>query len=200
MDRSEEIVRFWFAGVDGDGWQIPEERRDYWFGKDDAVDADLRSHFGTDVERAAAGLLKNWEASARGRLALILLLDQFPRNIHRGKPAAFAHDGEALRLCREGLAFGHDLELRPAERAFFYLPLEHAEDREAQAEAVRLYEALLAGAPAMVRHIFQEFFDYAVAHQRIIDRFGRFPHRNAILGRKTTEEEAEFLKQPGSSF
>ena len=200
MERSEEILREWFAEADGDGWSFSEEREKYWFGKNAQVDADLRKRFVTDVERAAAGLLRGWEATPRGRLALIILLDQLPRNIHRGTPAAFAHDAQALQLARDGIDLGHDLQLRPIERSFFYLPFEHAEDPEAQAQAVRLYDALAAGAPPQARERFRVFLDYAVAHKKIIDRFGRFPHRNDILGRDTTDEEASFLKQPGSSF
>ena len=200
MERSEEILREWFAEADGDGWSFSEEREKYWFGKNAQVDADLRKRFVTDVERAAAGLLRGWEATPRGRLALIILLDQLPRNIHRGTPAAFAHDAQALQLARDGIDLGHDLQLRPIERSFFYLPFEHAEDPEAQAQAVRLYDALAAGAPPHARERFRVFLDYAVAHKKIIDRFGRFPHRNDILGRDTTDEEASFLKQPGSSF
>jgi len=200
MERSEEILRQWFGDEGGDGWNFSEERERYWFGKDPAVDADLRKRFVTDMERAAAGLLRGWEATPRGRLALIVLLDQLPRNIHRGTPAAFAHDAQALELARDGIDLGHDLQLRPIERSFFYLPFEHAEDPEAQAQAVRLYDALAAGAPPPARDRFRVFLDYAVAHKRIIDRFGRFPHRNGILGRATTDEEASFLEQPGSSF
>jgi len=200
MERSEEILRHWFADVSDDGWTVPEERMQYWFGKDDRTDAELRRLFLYDMERAAAGLLRDWAETPRGRLALVLLLDQMPRNIHRGTPAAFAHDGLALELVREGLARGDDLKLRPIERAFFYLPLEHAEDRDAQAEAVRRYATLLADAPDHARQTFKEFHDYAVAHKRIIDRFGRFPHRNEILGRESTEAEEAFLQEPGSSF
>jgi len=198
MERSEEILRYWFDEV-GD-WDFPPEREAMWFGKDPEVDAEIRRRFGTDVERAAAGLLDDWAETPRGRLALVVLLDQFPRNIHRGKPAAFAHDGKALALAREGVARGHDRALRPIERAFFYLPFEHAESREAQAASVRLFRALLDEAPPEAKDRFRVFHDYAVAHQRIIDRFGRFPHRNEILGRETTPEEAAFLQQPGSSF
>lgn len=192
MERSEEILRHWF----GEG----ADRSAYWFGKSEEVDAELRRLFKYDVDRAASGILDDWAATPRGRLALILLLDQFPRNLHRGTPAAFAWDKRALSLALEGLDRGHDRQLAPIERAFFYLPLEHSEDPAHQERAVTLYEALLSEVPADARATFESFLDYARQHRAIIDRFGRFPHRNAILGRETTGEEAAFLEGPGSSF
>ena len=136
-----------------------------------------------------------------GRLALILLLDQLPRNIHRASPAAFAQDAKARDLCLRGLSLGADKALSPLARVFFYLPLEHAESREQQARSVALFEALAAEqADGPARETFEGFADFARRHQVIIQRFGRFPHRNAILGRTSTPEEAEFLQQPGSGF
>ena len=136
-----------------------------------------------------------------GRLALILLLDQLPRNIHRAVPAAFAQDAKARDLCLRGLSLGADKALSPLARVFFYLPLEHAESREQQARSVALFEALAAEqADGPARETFEGFADFARRHQVIIQRFGRFPHRNAILGRTSTPEEAEFLQQPGSGF
>ena len=163
---------------------------DFWFG-DDADDA----------PRAAAGELARWEDDPAGRLALILLLDQLPRNLHRHTPAAFAQDDKARALCLKGLTLGVDKGLSPLARVFFYLPLEHAESREQQARSVALFEALAdeqVTRPA--RATFEGFADFARRHQVIVDRFGRFPHRNAILGRASTEEEAAFLQQPGSGF
>ena len=143
----------------------------------------------------------HWAEVPVGRLALILLLDQLPRNIHRDTPAAFAQDAKARDLCLRGLSLGADKALSPLARVFFYLPLEHAESREQQARSVALFEALAdeqADGPA--RETFEGFADFARRHQVIIQRFGRFPHRNAILGRTSTPEEAEFLQQPGSGF
>ncbi|WP_373048059.1 DUF924 family protein [Vulgatibacter sp.] len=199
-ERSEEILRYWFGDEGGDGWSIPAGKQAFWFGKDDAVDAEMRRRFLYDMERAAAGLLRDWARTPRGSLALVILLDQMPRNIHRGTPAAFAHDGQALALVRDGIEQGFDRQLRPVERAFYYLPFEHAEDRAAQAEGVRLYEALEAAAPPDARERFHVFTDFAVRHREIVDRFGRFPHRNQILGRQSSDEEKAFLQQPGSSF
>ncbi|MGL4505848.1 MAG: DUF924 family protein, partial [Aeromonas sobria] len=130
-----------------------------------------------------------------------LQLDQLPRNIHRGTPAAFAQDPLARDLCLKGVSIGADQSLSPLARVFFYLPLEHAESREQQARSVALFEALAteqAGTPAQAT--FAGFADFARRHQVIIERFGRFPHRNDILGRTSTPEEAEFLQQPGSGF
>ncbi|MGL6466123.1 DUF924 family protein, partial [Aeromonas hydrophila] len=145
--------------------------------------------------------LAHWADAAEGRLALILLLDQLPRNIHRGTPAAFAQDAKARDLCLKGLSLGADLALPPLGRVFFYLPLEHAESREQQARSVTLFEGLAAEqADSPARETFAGFADFARRHQVIVERFGRFPHRNAILGRQDTAEEAAFLLQPGSGF
>ncbi|HKL51978.1 MAG TPA: DUF924 family protein, partial [Wenzhouxiangellaceae bacterium] len=133
-------------------------------------------------------------------LALILLLDQFPRNIYRDTSAMFRFDDQARALCVEGVETGIDARLRPIQRVFFYLPLEHAESIDDQAWCVDLMRGLVHEVPEDQKQVFEGFVDFAEAHRRIIDRFARFPHRNAILGRESTEEEVEFLKQPGSSF
>ena len=198
MERSEIILEEWFGKGGGGGFD--PARAKLWFSKDEEFDAHLRRRFGDDLRRAAAGEYDEWAKTPRGRLALVILLDQFSRNIHRGTKEAFANDEKARALVEEGLSDRVDREYRPIERAFFYLPLEHAEDPAAQARAVELYEELLDDVPKEQRPTYEEFLDYAVQHQRIIDRFGRFPHRNEILGRETTEEEAAFLKTPGSSF
>lgn len=199
MERSEEILLHWFGPL-SDGWSFGSDRIPYWFEKHDKTDDELRTLFGEDAARAAAGELDPWAATPRGRLALILLFDQLPRNLHRGTPAAWAQDAKALALSREGIALGHDRALRPIERVFFYLPLEHAEDLSAQMESVRFYDELQKLAPDYARPGFRSFYDYALRHLEIIDRFGRFPHRNEILGRASTPEEVEFLKEPNSSF
>ncbi|AKU90495.1 DUF924 family protein [Vulgatibacter incomptus] len=199
MERSEEILAHWF-GEEPDDWAAPADRHPLWFGGGPQVDEDLRRRFATDVERARAGALDAWKATPRGRLALLILLDQLPRNLFRGTPEAFASDPAALALALEGIDRGDDRALRPIERTFAYLPLEHAEDRGIQARGVACFEALLAEAPERVRKTYESFLDYAVRHRVIVDRFGRFPHRNAILGRKSTPEEEAFLREPGSSF
>lgn len=200
MQPWQPLLAFWF-GDEADDVLRATRQAPLWWGKSSETDALLASRFGEQAEAAAEGSLAHWADLPSGRLALILLLDQLPRNIHRGTPAAFAQDPLARDLCLKGLSIGADKSLSPLERVFFYLPLEHAESREQQARSVALFEALAAeqaGTPAQAT--FARFADFARRHQVIIERFGRFPHRNDILGRTSTPEEAAFLQQPGSGF
>ncbi|HIC8839758.1 DUF924 family protein [Aeromonas sp. 602200] len=200
MQPWQPLLDFWF-GDETDGVLRATRQAPLWWGKSSETDALLASRFGELAEAAAKGSLAHWADAPSGRLALLLLLDQLPRNIHRGTPAAFAQDPLARDLCLKGLSIGADKSLSPLERVFFYLPLEHAESREQQARSVALFEALAAeqaGTPAQAT--FAGFADFARRHQVIIERFGRFPHRNDILGRTSTPEEAAFLQQPGSGF
>jgi uncharacterized protein (DUF924 family) len=200
MNEIEQILDFWF-GVDFDPSAPPaDDRQRLWFGKDSATDQLIRTRFGDGVEAAARGALDGWASHPRGRLALIVLLDQFTRNIHRDNPEAFACDAKALTLCLEGLTRDHDRALAPLQRVFFYLPMEHAEDLALQERCVAAFETLRAEAPAASEKAFDGFLDYARRHRDIIGRFGRFPHRNAVLGRISTQAETDFLAQPGSSF
>lgn len=199
MERVEEILHFWF-GDSADAWTVSADRMSRWFGGGPEVDDEIRRRFGPTVEEALGRGFPAWTATPRGRLALVLLLDQFTRHIHRGTPSAFAGDRLALPLALDALEAGIDQELRPVARPFLYLPLEHAEDRQVQAASVAAFRRLADEAPAEARATYDVFLEYAIRHQVIVDRFGRFPHRNAILGRQTTPEEAEFLTQPGSSF
>ncbi|MGL5482780.1 MAG: DUF924 family protein [Aeromonas veronii] len=200
MQPWQPLLDFWF-GDEADDVLRATRQAPLWWGKSSETDALLASRFGELAEVAAKGCLAHWAELPSGRLALILLLDQLPRNIHRGTPAAFAQDPLARDLCLKGLSIGADKSLSPLERVFFYLPLEHAESREQQARSVALFEVLTAeqaGTPAQAT--FAGFADFARRHQVIIERFGRFPHRNDILGRPSTPEEAAFLQQPGSGF
>ncbi|MCF5766342.1 DUF924 family protein [Aeromonas veronii] len=200
MQPWQPLLDLWF-GDEADDVLRATRQAPLWWGKSSETDALLASRFGEQAEAAAEGSLAHWADTPSGRLALILLLDQLPRNIHRGTPAAFAQDPLARDLCLKGLSIGADKSLSPLERVFFYLPLEHAESREQQARSVALFEALAAeqaGTPAQAT--FARFADFARRHQVIIERFGRFPHRNDILGRTSTPEEAAFLQQPGSGF
>lgn len=200
MQPWQPLLDLWF-GDEADDVLRATRQAPLWWGKSSETDALLASRFGELAEAAAKGSLAHWADLPSGRLALILLLDQLPRNIHRGTPAAFAQDPLARDLCLKGLSIGADKSLSPLERVFFYLPLEHAESREQQARSVALFEALAAeqaGTPAQAT--FAGFTDFARRHQVIIERFGRFPHRNDILGRTSTPEEAAFLQQPGSGF
>ncbi len=195
----EEVLRFWFAGVDPEG-PAPEAKLKLWFGGDISTDGLIRSRFAAAVAEAFCGRLDRWAQTPRGRLALILLLDQFPRNIFRGKAAAYAGDPLAVRLCLEGLARGEDRQLSVAEKAFFYLPLEHAEEKSLQGRSVALFTSLLEQASPRLRPQCRGFLSYAERHREIILRFGRFPHRNRALGRLSTAAEKAFLRQPNSSF
>lgn len=195
----ERILEFWFADA-LDGPQQCAARSRLWFGVHRDFDQQLASRFQATAAAAAAGMLQDWTRTAEGMLALILALDQFPRNIHRGTAEAFAGDAQALHLCRAGMASGLNGTLHPVRQAFFYLPLEHAEDLQAQEESVLAFARLLDAAPGVWRAQFESFFHYAVAHRDLIERFGRFPHRNAILGRPSTSEEEAFLARGGQTF
>lgn len=185
--RAAEVLDFWFGPTD--------VARDVWFRKDAAFDATVRQRFANDIELALAGGLPGWAGAPATALARVLLLDQFTRNIFRDTPRAFAGDALALAAAREMLSRGQDLALSPLRRVFAYLPFEHAEDMAAQHEALRLFAALSAQARDLAG-----FEDYARRHAVVIERFGRFPHRNAVLARPSTPEELEFLNQPGSTF
>ena len=175
-----DILKFWFE-------ELTPAR---WWRADDALDRTILRRFAGCWEDAAAGRLDHWQDDALSCLALIIVLDQFSRNIHRGTPKAFAQDGKALAIAEHALARGFDRNVAPERRLFFYMPYEHAEDLAMQEKSVALFERLGK----------QEQTEYAIRHRDIVARFGRFPHRNAILGRKSSEEEEDFLAQPGSSF
>lgn len=195
----QDVLAFWLGA-----WPIDHAAmlrvQPRWFAKDEAFDAELRARFGATLEAARAGRLDAWAADAEGRLALLIVLDQFTRNAWRGRPDSFSGDAQALALALEGIERGHDQAVPPMARIFCYLPLEHAEDADLQARSVALFEAL-AGAPdAQPRAFFEATLDYARRHQDVIARFGRFPHRNAVLGRVSTPAEQAYLAQPGAGF
>ena len=146
------------------------------------------------------GALDGWAGTPPGRLALVVLLDQMPRNIHRGSPGAFAHDAEAAAHCVAGIDSGQDRSLHPVERIFLYMPLQHAEDRGLQRRSVEQFESLAAEADEAWRDYFAENVRYARLHHDIVERFGRFPHRNRILGRESTEEERRYLADGAPTF
>lgn len=187
----DEVLEFWFGAHGSAEYGQP---RAMWFKKDPAFDALLRERFGDLHARAAAGELSDWVAADASCLALIVVLDQFSRNLYRGQPASFACDAEALRLAKLMVEQGRDTRLTPVMRSFCYLPFEHSENLRDQDEAVRLF-GLLASEPAL-----SDLLVWAEKHRDVVRRFGRFPHRNAILGRPSTAQELAFLEQPGSSF
>lgn len=194
-----ELLEIWF-GDEEDDLRAGERQAALWWGQSGETDDMLGARFGQAASAAAAGTLDHWTGSPQGRLALILLLDQLPRVIHRGMPGAFAQDEKARHLANLGLDSGADRLLRPIERVFLYMPFEHSEDRADQQRSLELFKALADEVPEGWKKAFDGYVDFAIRHQRIIDRFGRFPHRNAILGRESTPEEVEFLKEPGSGF
>ena len=175
-----EVLQFWFEEISPASW---------WAG-DPAFDERIKERFGKLLDQARQGELFEWRKDAKGRLAEVIVLDQFPRNIHRGTPLAFSCDPMALALAQEAVAGGNLAALNDIERAILLLPYMHSESRLIHEHAERLYQC---HAPA-------ENYEFELKHKVIIDRFGRYPHRNAILGRESTAEELEFLKQPGSSF
>ncbi len=187
-----DILEFWFGAP---GSAEHGSLRKCWFEKDPAFDEDIRRRFLPMLEAAAAGQLDEWASRPESLLALIVLLDQFPRNLFRDAPRAFATDAKALALAQQALAQGFDAQLMPVARAFIYLPFEHSEDLAMQDRAVALFAALAASGGE-----FASYLDYAERHRDVIRRFGRFPHRNAILGRFSTAEEIEFLARPGAGF
>ncbi len=199
MATAQDVLDYWFGDEPDDG-RLANQRAALWWSKSDATDADIRQRFEPLVQAAGAGDLDHWAATARGRLALILLMDQFTRNIYRDTPYAFSLDAPALEHARTGVGQGQDRALRPVERVFLYMPLEHAEDPVMQERCVVLFRALRGEVPPAHQGAFDVFLDFAIRHRDVIARFGRFPHRNAILGRESTAEELAFLEQPGSSF
>lgn len=198
-ERIDEVLAFWFGRAGSDAGVLASHGA-RWFARDPAFDAVIRERFAPLRADAVAGRLDAWLATPRGRLALILLVDQFSRNLYRGDARAFEHDALARRWSLEGIRGGDDRALRAIERVFFYLPLEHSESLEDQQRAVAMFANLRDEAPAALLGNFSDFLDYAQRHHDVIARFGRFPHRNAVLGRASTAEEAAFLAQPGSSF
>ena len=195
----EHVLQYWF-GTETDDGVVAQQQASLWWKKSATTDNEIRSRFEPLVNKAGAGALDAWRTSASGRLALIILMDQFPRNIYRYTPRAFQFDRIALQICQEGLAAGDDQQLRPVERVFFYMPLEHSENIEHQNLSVKLFENLCRDIHPEAKEAFAGFFDYAVRHREVIERFGRFPHRNKILGRHSTAGEVRFLSQLNSSF
>lgn len=194
MDRAVDILRFWFGDPEDSAGEYGQQRK-VWFKKDPTFDDRIRRSFLTDYEQAAAGTLATWQHEPCPCLALVILLDQFPRNLFRGSARSFASDRAARDTANYALTQGYDQQVLPVERMFFYLPLEHSENLADQERSVALVRSLHAAHPG-----FDSTLDYALRHRDVIQRFGRFPHRNKILGRETTPEEAAFLRQPGSRF
>ncbi len=198
MQLVEDILHFWFGDLQTDD-QISEAKHRIWFNKNDEIDQAC-SRFEAELLKVAQGDTETWKTSPRGILALIILLDQFSRNIYRNSPKAFAQDPQALALSLKAVETGVDAALRPIERIFLYMPQMHSEKLAHQKQSIRLFENLLETAPLNLKEIMKASLDAAHRHCEIIERFDRFPHRNEILARPNTPEEEAFLTQPGYRF
>ena len=194
-----DVLQLWFGELDAEGLSDQEHTRSWWR-KDADFDADLRTRFGQLHPRCMAGLCDLWLATPTGRLAVVIVLDQFSRNMFRDSANMFAADALALRFALEGIDRGEDASLRTAERVFLYMPLMHSESLEAQDRCVGLFSAFCQSLSGSARKAIEANLDFAQRHRDIIARFGRFPHRNALLGRTSSAEETAFLSEPGSSF
>jgi len=194
MDDFSHILKFWFGRIEET--IVPTENRArIWFGESPEVDAEIKSRFNSELEKATHGDYLSWEADSHGQLALIIVLDQFSRHIHRGDSKAFEQDDYALSICQRGIEHHMDHDLTLMERVFYYFPLLHAEHLQYQEEGIRCYEMLVELAFPETRIIYESFFKFANHHYNIIRRFGRFPQRNEILGRESTPEELKYLEE-----
>lgn len=191
-DTASDIIEFWIGDAARDA-AAAKQRTKLWYQSTAELDAELDTRFGEHLARAARGELDDWMQHAESSLALVILLDQFSRNIHRGTAAAFANDMRAQHVTRKALAAGFDRQLSMIGRVFLLHPLHHAEDLASHADCVRHYEAMRAEAPAEWHELLDDFLFHAREHRDVIERFGRFPHRNAVLGRTSTEEEQAYL-------
>jgi len=199
QSRIEKILSFWFRERTLSAPQI-DARMDVWFGDDPDFDAEILSDYAHDVERASDGELDHWAQTPSGRLALILLLDQFRRNIFRGTPEAFSKDKVALKLCIEGAMGNLDSGLAPIYRVFFYMPLQHAESRKVQEKSIGLFSKIANAVSPTYKETFETIAQFAELHADIVMQFGRFPDRNKMLGRDNTAEEEEYLSADSPGF
>ncbi len=190
-----DVLDFWF----NEKLSVKEKNR-LWFGGGEKVDAVIRSRFGATVVSAAEGRLSDWVNEANSCLALIILLDQFTLNIYRGQALSFELNVKALPMAIDAIRKGFDQRVPRERRTFFYLPLEHAENKEAQSESVSLFRKLRDESPSEERDVFDGYLRYAILHQEVIERFGRFPNRNEVLGRPSTADEDRYLREEGSPF
>jgi uncharacterized protein (DUF924 family) len=192
-DKIHELLTFWFGDL-GRADLPTSDRTNLWFGEDEKLRLSLLQHFRNEYDLAVDGKLKAWEETPRGCLALIILLDQFSRTLHRNSPDAFAYDEKARGLCKKGIEEKIDHSLTLIERVFFYMPLVHSEDVKNQEQSIQLFQSLVSLSLTETTQVYQLFLAYAYAHFRVIKEFGRFPQRNAILGRESTDDEVSFLK------
>ena len=197
--RIDEILSFWFKEQELSAPQI-DRRMDIWFGENPDFDDEVEAKFSDDVAGASTGKLDHWAEDPRGRLALIILIDQFRRNIYRNTEKAFSRDRLALKLCVEGAMEKKDKSLTPIQKVFFYMPLQHTESRKVQTKCAELYSRLAESVSPTYRETFLTVAQFAELHKDIINQFGRFPHRNALLGRENTPEEDKYLAGDSPDF
>ncbi|WP_261841526.1 DUF924 family protein [Aliamphritea ceti] len=197
-EKIEEILHFWFGDL-CDGLATKDRKKLWWFGGEE-VDNLIRDAFGQRVRQALAGELDDWARQPRGRLALIILLDQFSRNIYRGSGEAFSGDSKAASLTKEGIELGHDRALELSEKLFFYMPLEHAESLNEQDQHIACLESMFGELGIEHRQVLDNALDFAHEHRELIARFGRFPYRNTVLNRESTPEELAYLNQPHKTY
>lgn len=195
----QDLLLFWF-GRGQTASEVAREKSALWWSKNDDTDQQIIRRFVATHRAATAGELNHWGETPRGLLALIICTDQLPRNMYRHTPAAFADDSLALEFAKRGVQSGAVQQLQPIERVFAYLPFEHSEQLAEQQTSLALYQGLVEDADAETSDLFDNYCEFARKHHQIIQRFGRFPHRNQILARVSTAEEREFLQQPDSSF
>ena len=201
MSHSEiqRVLDFWFSDAELNSPEI-DSRMDRWFGSSEELDEQISTQFGGLIEQASDGELDEWAETPAGRLALIIILDQFRRNIFRGEAAAFTHDKKALKLAIEGTISGAHKELSPLQKMFFFMPLQHAESLKIQEKSVGIFNALAESVSETLRETFLTAAHFAELHRDIVAEFGRFPHRNAVLGRENSSTEAEYLSGEAPSF
>ena len=201
MVTAHTVHAFWFGDVSNGDWlDCAMRNTERWFANGQALDASVRERFDETLHAAGRGELDHWLDTARGAIALILALDQFPRHIHRGSSRAFDFDAKALQMCLSGVERGLDQQLSAVERGFFYLPMEHAEDLEIQQQGVALMHANTESGPSQLREYLQNAAVFGELHRDIVARFGRFPHRNQVLGRASTAQETAWLNKGGQRF
>jgi uncharacterized protein (DUF924 family) len=199
MTTPDEIATYWFGPADAE----PDARSDLWWGQVDdqgAVDDEIEDRFGTVMERALEGELEEWRSAPESCLALILLLDQFPRHVHRGTARAFAGGERAVSATRHARKQGWDLEMTIPECLFLYMPLMHAEDEESQSESIEAYERLVERAPPETVDMAKGSLEFAREHAEIVEQFGRYPYRNTLLGRESTPEEEAWLEDNDQTY
>lgn len=197
--RAAEIIDYWFGRVEETVMPTSNRNR-IWFNGGRVVDDEIKEKFGDDFDKAVLGEYDHWDATPRGSLALVIILDQFSRNIHRDTPMAFTQDQKALDVCVRGIERQFDHAISLIERAFYYMPFMHSESIDMQQTSMRAYKMLVDLSFPEARPTFENFFEYAVKHFEIIEKYGRYPYRNTILGRESTPEEVEYIEKFGNPF